>query len=641
MNSDEIIIALVGQPNSGKSTLFNVVSGFFVDTGNFPGTTIKYTKTTVNVDGTVISLIDLPGIYSITSFDPAEKITRDFLLSEKVDVAINVVDTSLLARSLELTLQLLEMRIPMVVALNMYDEAEKKGTEIDIQKLKNLTGLEMFPVVAVKSSGIKEVFRAAVKLTQKNYKPILPVYDRDVEECIAKIEERYPPRLKELLKVNSRFAIIRLLEMDEEYEKFALMADPEFLNFVKTMRNELAEFHNWPEESVFSSHRHAIVLDLFEKVATVKSREKKPVHEIINDFIINPIGGIAVILISLLLLFSASFFLGNLFSSLIEAPLYMVKTAVTSPAAGIIRSILEGLFDGFAGGFGIVIPYLVPLLLLFALYEDSGLLTRISFMVDGILHRFGLHGKSVLPLLLGYGCNVPAIMATRTLESERDRLLTILLAPFIVCSARTVVILALVGKYLGVIAVLFVYLLNIAVTLVISRILSRYRSETTTGIIMDVPPLRLPYPKIVFKKVWMKLYDFLLFAWPIIIISSLALSILNYVGIDSIINQVLSPITTFLLKLPEEAGITLFLGIFRKELTLIMLNSALHTRDVSSILSNGQLWVLTIFIVFYIPCLATITTTIKEAGIKIAGVSVLLNLTVAIVISALFAMIVV
>lgn len=641
MNSDEIVIALVGQPNSGKSTLFNVVSGFFVDTGNFPGTTIKYTKTTVNVDGTVISLIDLPGIYSITSFDPAEKITRDFLLSEKVDVAINVVDTSLLARSLELTLQLLEMRIPMVVALNMYDEAEKKGTEIDIEKLKNLTGLEMFPVVAVKSLGIKEVFRAAVKFTQKNYKPILPVYDRDVEECIAKIEEKYPPRLKELLKVNSRFVIIRILEMDEEYEKFALMADPEFLNFVKTMRNELAEFHNWPEESVFSSHRHAIVLDLFEKVATVKSREKKPVREIIDDFIINPIGGIVVILISLLLLFSASFFLGNLFSSLIEAPLYIVKTAVTSPASGIIRSILEGLFDGFAGGFGIVIPYLVPLLLLFALYEDSGLLTRISFMVDGILHRFGLHGKSVLPLLLGYGCNVPAIMATRTLESERDRLLTILLAPFIVCSARTVVILALVGKYLGVIAVLFVYLLNIAVTLVISRILSRYRSETTTGIIMDVPPLRLPYPEIVFKKVWMKLYDFLLFAWPIIIISSLALSILNYVGIDSIINQALSPITTFLLKLPEEAGITLFLGIFRKELTLIMLNSALHTRDVSSILSNGQLWVLTIFIVFYIPCLATITTTIKEAGIKIAGVSVLLNLMVAIVISALFAMILV
>ncbi len=584
-------------------------------------------------EGRTIRLIDLPGTYSISSHDMAEKQARDYLLSGNADVIINVLDASLLERSLELTMQLLEMNIPMVIGLNMFDEAQAKGIEIDLAKLNALTGCKACPLVAVEGSGVRELFEAAFSAALEEFKPVKPVYDRDVEECIADITLRYPEHLRDSLDMDDRFVIIRLLEMDEEFERTVGKSDEPFLHYVIEKRRQLAEMHNWPESGVFASHRHAYVFDLFEQVAVVRHKHGHDIRETIDRFIINPIGGFVAIVGLLFFMFFASFKMGDFISGLIEAPLDALRLKLTGMTGGLAAVAVSGLYDGLVSGVGIVLPYLVPLLILLAILEDSGLLPRIAFMVDGILHRFGLHGKSAVPIILGYGCNVPAIMAARGLEYERDRVLTMLIIPFIACSARTVIILALAGKYLGPVYTTAIYAGNIMVALAVSFALSRLQKDMSPGIIMDVPPLRRPYPGLVASKVWWRLREFLTFAWPVIVVSSLALAFISHVGLDKPVNALLAPVTSGILSLPDQTGITLFLGIFRKELTLLMLNQALDTADVSTILTHGQILVLVVFTVLYIPCVATISTLWKEGGWKVALYSIALNTTVALVVA--------
>lgn len=633
----EITVALVGQPNCGKSTMFNAVAGFRVNTANFPGTTVSFTETRVKFEGTAIRLIDLPGTYAISSYDLAEKVARDYLLAGKADVIVNVVDASMLSRSLELTLQLVEMNVPMVVALNMVDEAQRKGVEIDAGKLAELIGVSACPVVAVHGSGIDELFREVIRGAGAPYRPVKPVYDRDVEQCIAEILAAYPAALRDTVPIDERFVVIRLLEMDEEFERLAGGVDAGFLRFVRERRRLLAEMHDWPETSVFASHRHALVLDLYEKVATLKRRGRTGVRERIDRFITNPVGGLLVVLSSFFLLFYVSFRVGDIIAGLIKGPFDSLREILQGLGAGLLPALLSGLADGMEAGTGIVLPYLVPLLVLLALYEDTGFLPRVAFMVDGLLHRVGLHGKSVVPIILGYGCNVPAIMATRNIESARDRTLAMLVIPFITCSARTVVILALAGKFLGAAWTTAIYLGSIAIAFGVSFVLSRINIHLSPGIIMEVPPLRRPYAGIIAKKVWLRIYEFLVFAWPVLVIASVALSVLSFVGIDETINRALSPLTEYVLRLPANTGIALFLGIFRKELALLMLFSALGTADVSTVLTRPQILVVVVFTTLYIPCLATLTTLWKEDGWKTCLLSTALNLGVALLVAGVIA----
>lgn len=685
----EITIALAGQPNCGKSTIFNAVAGFKVQTGNFAGTSVSYTETRVHFAGRSFRLIDLPGTYSISSHDLAEQVARDYLLSGAADVIINVADASLLSRSLEFTLQLIETGIPLVVGLNMIDEARHKGIEIDTKAFKELTDVAAFPVIGVQGRGIDDLFRAALDLADQRRKaagdgvkaqsphvpelpdghfhqnghhsgphhghhhgqhhghhhgaphlalsPLGPVYDRDVEACLADIAARYPEALRAALPIGERFVAIRLLEMDELFESRVRAVAPDFLDYVLARRKELAELHGWPERSVFASHRHALVLDLYEQVARVRVRRRTDWREKLDALISSPIGGLAVILGSFAGLFYVSFFLGDALAELLSVPFDALQHLIEALGPGLGASLLSGLVDGLASGAGIALPYLVPLLFLLAIYEDTGFLPRIAFMVDGLLHRVGLHGKSVVPLILGYGCNVPAIMAARNLENERDRKLTLLLIPFVTCSARTVVILALAGKFLGAGPVVAIYLGTMALTLAISFVLSRFNVHLAPGLIMDVPPLRRPYLHIIWKKVWLRLYEFLVFAWPIVIVASVALSLLTYIGIDRPINALFAPFTQGLLNLPPAVGIALFLGIFRKELALLMLTAALGVTDVSSVLSHQQILTLVVFSTLYIPCFATLTMLVKEGGWRTAFYSATLNFSVALVAAAIVA----
>ncbi len=628
---DEIVIALAGQPNCGKSTLFNAVAGFKVDVGNFAGTSVAFAETRVTFQGRRIRLVDLPGTYSISSHDLAEKVARDFLLSGEVDALINVVDASMLSRSLEFTLQLVEMRLPMVMCLNMMDEAQRKGMEIDTSRLEELLGVPVRTAVAVVGTGIDEVFRQAIRACDRaGSAPIEPCYDRDIEDALARLLAEYPDSVRSALPLSERFVILRLLEKDEDFERKVQVASPEFLARAGEERRRLAERDGRAEPLALGSHRHSLVLDLYEKVVRHRRGNVLGTREKVDRFIIHPIGGAITVVGSLLLTFFLAFFLGNAIAGVVDVPFGALRASIQALPSGVGPAILLGLFEGVVAGAGIVLPYLVPLLVLLAIFEDTGLLPRIAFMVDGILHRVGLHGSSVVPLILGYGCNVPSIMATRTLENPRDRFVTMMVAPFVTCSARSVVIIALAGKYLGVLVTVGLYLFGGLVSMAVSYSLTRSKRRKSLGVIMEVPPLRRPYPKIVARKVWLRLREFVMMAWPVLILSSIALSLLSYAGTDATINRLLSPLTASWLHLPVAVGIPLFLGLFRKELTLVMLGAALGTDAIGTVLSSGQIFVLVIFTMLYVPCVATLAAQWREGGWRTAVASFALNLGVSV-----------
>ncbi len=629
-------IALIGQPNSGKSTVFNNLAGYKTLTGNFPGTTVSYTISTTRFWGEEIELIDLPGIYSLSYTDITEKVARDFLLKERVDVVIDVADASVLSRSLELTLQLLELGIPLVLCLNMIDEARRKGLEIDYLKLSQILGIPVIPTTAVRGIGIGELMRAATKRAQPRGIPLR--FHKDIEEAIEEVEKTLSQDLLERLKLPSRFLAIRLLEGEAEFVDIVKQFPngEKILKTVREISEEIERSHGVPVSVVLSSERHALSLNIFEQVARLLHPPEERIDDILDRYIMHPIVGYLLLLFVLGTFFLFIFTLGNLISGYVLLPFNKLKD-ILSPLSGknVVFSLLGGIVDGISGGLGIVIPYLLPLLFLLSLLEDIGYLPRVAYLLDGFFHRMGLHGSSVIPFIMGYGCNVPALMATRVLESPFDRLLAGLLITFIPCSARSVVILALVGAYLGPLYAFSLYLFNLIVIALLGKTLRGLATFPLEAFIMDIPTYKLPPLRQVWKKTYFRLYEFLIFAWPLIIIASVIMGFLSFYKVDNILNALLSPLTVGALGLPRAVGVTLFFGIFRKELTLILLVDALGTTHITTVLSPLQILVFTVFVLFYIPCVSYIVAMWRELGGRYTLVAVILSLFVATLLASL------
>ncbi|HOU53834.1 MAG TPA: ferrous iron transport protein B [Myxococcota bacterium] len=630
-------VALVGQPNCGKSTLFNALAGFKANTGNFPGTSIRYTRSLVSVGGQSLEVVDLPGTYSLTPRDAAEEVTRRFLEQGRADAVIAVLDASVLSRSLELLLEVLEMGLPTVVALNMMDEAARKGVEVDPAALEALLGVPVVPTVATRGKGVVAVILKALGQTMRPGSGRPPTYDRDVEESLGRLAAEVPPGLAESVGRTPRSLAIRLLEGDF-WEVQRLGGHPESAGLLEAAARErrlLAEMHGWPEDTVFGSHRHAMAVDLFEKVATVRPRRRRSRRERLDDWIMHPVLGLLLAVGVFAGLFGVSFYFGNFLSEVVAGPFdRIVEAAVPGADRGLSASLIRGFLQGVSGGVGIVLPYLLPLLLILSLLEDVGYLPRAAFLVDGLLHRVGLHGKSVIPLILGYGCNVPGIYGTRILESHRDRVLTALLVPLTACSARTVVILALVGATMGPWWALGVYGINILVTALAARGMSALAPGQVTGLLMDIPPYRLPPLGAVAKKVWFRVREFLVQAWPILVAASMVLGLLEWMGVEQGVNRVLAPVTTGLLGLPEAVGVTLFFGILRKELALVMTFQALGTQHPAEVMTPVQLLTFTLFLTFYVPCVSTLAAQVREVGPRWTTVGVLLSTGIALAVAA-------
>ncbi|HDD35346.1 MAG TPA: ferrous iron transport protein B [Candidatus Desulfofervidus auxilii] len=606
---------LVGQPNCGKSTIFNYISGYKAVTANFPGTTVKYTASKLYINGNLCECVDLPGTYSLIAADAAEEEARRYLLTQKIDVIINVVDASILSRGLELTLELLELCRPMVVALNMVDEAEKKGIHVDDKKLANILKVPVVKTIAYTGQGLTELLRTALMVYKKKIIGVLPVLSKDVEDVVMSVVERVKDVTKGL-NIPPRFLALKLLERDHEFENIVLKSYPELSLFVKEAQKKLEEGHGRPPDVVVSSERHALAMHIYEKVVKILRIPKPDIRDRIDDVLMHRFAGYIFLFLIFYIFFNLIFKIG----SHVEEPLMnlfdilLIKTKSLFPSP-LVKTIVEGAIQGIAGGVAIVLPYLVPFFIGLALLEDSGYLPRVAFLLDSFMHRIGLHGKSVIPLLLGYGCSVPAVMATRVLESERDRFITATLSTLIPCSARTVIILGLVSYYLGPNYALGLYVVNIFVVGISGKVLTYLYPEITPGLILEVPKYHLPSFRSIFVKSWYRIKEFIIIAWPILIIGSIILSILQFFHLDNVINTLCSPVT-FLLGLPTVVGTTLIFGILRKELSLIMLLQALGTKEVLYVMTKGQILTFTVFVIFYIPCLATIAALWREIGAR-------------------------
>ncbi len=624
-------IALLGQPNCGKSTIFNSVAGYKAITSNFPGKTVTYTVSKMTFQGTTSEIVDLPGTYSLTSFDSAELETRKYLLREDIDVVINVIDASLLGRGLELTLQLLELNLPTVICLNMIDEAEGKGIIIDDEKLSATLGVPVVKTVALKGLGLDHLFKTVIEMGSN---PILGkslTFSKDVEDVIEElIDELKVNDFEQKFKVPMRLLAIKLLENDQYFVEEVKKFDAKFIKKVKNGQDKLEQCRARSSDVVISSERHHLSMDIYESVVTI-TKPKIHIKNYLDNVFMHPILGYISLIAILYLFFNFVFYLGNMIEDPMLDFFYQFIPAIEAKLGHnpLLFNIVSGVIQGIAGGIAIVLPYLFPFLLGLAFLEDVGYLPRVAFLMDAFLHRIGLHGKAIIPLILGYGCTVPAIMATRILESERDRFIASILTTMIPCAARITIIFGLVAFYLGPKAAMFVYILNIVVVAISGKILSRMMPEITPGMIMEIPSYHIPSIKVLLSKVWLRMKEFIVVAWPLLIVGSIALSLLQYWKLESFINKLISPVT-LLLGLPVAVGVTLIFGILRKELSMIMLVQALGVTNISLVMSAAQIMTFTIFVLFYVPCAATIAVLMKEIGGKRTAFATIFTFIIAI-----------
>jgi ferrous iron transport protein B len=616
---------LAGQPNAGKSTIFNSVAGYRSATANFPGSSVTFFTSKAMILGREVEVVDLPGIYSLISSEEDAGKAETYLLEEQYDLIINVVDASRLGRSLELTLQLLELEKPVIVALNMMDEATRGGMEVNVEALSQQLGVPVVATVGRRGLGLKDLFRVALRHA---YTGDLEV-EEAVEQVVSTLEESDID-----LTMPGRFAGQKLLERDPHFERLVYGPHPELKTKVRAVATVLQKAHGWSADQVISGSRHAVA-HCIEEASVTHTRPKLGWREWADRVLLSPYFGGPVMVAILAVLFWVVFKVGQR----LEAPLVdvtgrlQVILAGALPPETLLGTVAAGVLTGIAGGVAIVLPYLLPFLIGLAILEDTGYLPRMAYILDNFMHRIGLHGKSVLPLILGYGCSVPAIMAARILPS-RDRRITAVLASFIPCSARTVVIFGLVAAYMGPWWALFIYLVNLVLIVLLGNILARKMKGAPPGLILEIPELQVPSLTTLVAKTWLTLKEFITIAWPLLVVSSVVLGLLEWAHSADAVNALLSPLTVLVLGLPAAVGMTLVFGILRKELTLVMLVQAMGTTHLNMVLTDGQMLTFTLFVVFYVPCVATIAVMARELGWRdtalISGFSVVVAVVVAV-----------
>jgi ferrous iron transport protein B len=626
-----LTLVLAGQPNCGKSTLFNEVAGYRSVASNFPGATVSYTRGEVRLLDRTVALADLPGVYSLTSFDPASRETQKYLLSGSADVIVNVVDASVLPRSLELTLQLLELEKPLVVCLNMMDEAERKGIRVDPAALSLRLGVPVVPCVASRGRGVRRLFGEAIRAARRSVRDrSLPV-SRDVERVIQSLHRRLAAEPPGTFSVPPRLLAVKLLENDPDFLRFVPGAA--LRREAARLRRRLQAAHGRTADAVIAAERHALSMDLAES----SSRVEKPARswrDRLDDALMHPVWGYACLAGFLWLFFQGVFRAGTL----IEGPLLEAFARISvhlsggSAGASPWGAAASGALLGVGGGIAVVVPFLVPFLFGLAFLEDAGYLPRVAFLLDAFMHRIGLHGIAVIPAVMGYGCNVPAVMAVRILESPRDRFIASVIASGVPCSARMVVVFGLVGAAFGPLAAFGVYALNLAVLGAAAAGISRLLPEAVPGMLLEIPALRLPALRSLWVKTWLRLKDFVFYAWPLLIAGSALLAVLQALGGTDPLNGALRPLTAWL-GLPRELGLPLVFGLLRKELSLIMLSQALGSGGPLHGLTPDQAVVYTVFVVFYVPCLGTLGVLWRQIGRSraaiVTGLSLALSLVVA------------
>ncbi len=538
---DKVInVALVGNPNCGKTSIFNHASNSRERVGNYGGVTVDAKLARFIQNDYQFNIVDLPGTYSITHYTPEELYVRNYIFNETPDVVINVVDSSNLERNLFLSTQLIDMDIKVVIALNMFDELEKREDRFDYSTLGKMMGIPIVPTVGTQGRGIKELFDTVIEVFHDQHPFVRHIhinYGKELEQSIVAVQSliKKPDNYHLTDLISSRFLSIKLLENDKQSEERIeqLNNHQEIISTTRSEQERLIKGMNDEVETIIADARYAFIAGALKE--TLKpGRSKKWEHvNIIDTFLLNKVFAFPVFLGFMWLMFYATFYVGQYPMEWIEMLVSFIGEQVNSTMPdGMLKDLLV---DGIIGGVGGVIVFLPNILILFffiSLMEDTGYMARVAFIMDKLMHKIGLHGRSFIPLLMGFGCNVPAIMATRTIENRNDRLLTMLINPFMSCSARLPVYLLIIGAFFpthpG--TVLFsMYAIGILLAIIVAIIFKKtlFKSEESP-FVMELPPYRVPTMRNSIKHMWFKTRQYLHKMGGIILVASIIIWALSY-----------------------------------------------------------------------------------------------------------------
>jgi len=620
MAQRQLTITLAGNANVGKSVIFNQLTGLSQIVGNWPGKTVERAEGTLYFKGYKIRVIDLPGIYSLSTFSMEEIVSRDYIAVEKPDVIINVVDASALERNLYFTLQLLELEAPLIIDLNQVDFAAKKGMRLDVERLSEALGVPVVATVAVTGSGIDKMLSTVIDVTSGDEKlnPLKVRYGKEIEKRVEALEKLVSDKLSQLCTVYpARWIAVKLLERDADvsgklknYEK-----GKEVLNLAERLAVELEKIHGETSPVVMASERYGLASKIAKEVTVVEAPPKISLEQKLDAVTTNKILGYPILVTIVASMFALIFVGGNFLIAglefLFENLLFYVEKVLSLLLPEVVVSLInDGVLAGVVAGITIALPYIVPFYIILALLEDSGYLPRAAFLMDNLMHKIGLHGKAFIPLMLGYGCSVPACIGCRIMETERERFLAGFVVVLIPCAARTVIILGLVGRFVGLQAALALYVFDLVLVFILGRIAFKALPGEPVGLIMEMPPYKKPSIKNILMKTWSRTKDFVYMALPIIVVGSVTIEALALSGFMNYVVEAASPLMSSWLGLPPETGIPLVFGILRKELTLILLSELIPLESLTSI----QMIVFSLVTMIYIPCIATIAACMREFG---------------------------
>ncbi|MBN1263051.1 MAG: ferrous iron transport protein B [Candidatus Pacebacteria bacterium] len=611
----ELNIVLAGNANVGKSVIFNHLTGLHQHIGNWPGKTIEKAEGTLHYRGYTINVLDLPGIYSLSTYSTEEIIARDYIASQKPDFIINVVDATHLERNLIFTWQLLELKKPMVLALNMVNLLKEKGIEIDIKKLEKALKIPVVPTAAIYGKGITEILNQGIRSIKRKRATTDPIkYGKEMEEKIGWLTER----MAEISSVYpKRWLAIKLLEKDKIIEKLFEKKNSEILEQAKIFRSELKKVHGHDPSIMIADERCHLVSQVVKEAVRVTEPQATGLNERLDNITCHKILGFPTMIFILGLVFLSVFQFGNRLSYLLEKLSFGWEKWYEGMFGVSLWTYLGwSVAESAFALIQIALPYIFPFYFLLFFLEDWGYLARVAFLMDNFMHKVGVHGKACIPLMLGFGCNVPACLACRIMETRRERFITGVLTTFIPCSAVSVIIIGLVGKFIGLSWALGLYGIAFLTIFVLGKLVSKILPGEATELIMEMPDYKIPHFRTVILQTWFRLKEFIVIAGPVVIISGIVIRMIRFTDWLTAVADWLSPITVNWLGLPAITGVLLIFGILRKELILVMLAALLGTADFSQILSPRQMVTLALVSMFYFPCLATFAAFRKEFGLK-------------------------
>ena len=637
----DFIFVLAGNPNVGKSSIFNRLTGMGVVTANYPGKTVELNMAATTFKDLRIGIIDLPGSYALGAVSEDQWVARRAVLDSEPDAAIMILDATNLARNLYMTLQFIDLGIPMVAALNLIDEAEKRNIITDTEKLSQLLGIPVVPTIATTGQGLDELVEKAVEVAGNKYEIKYHVhYGTDIEVNIRRLEDLLS---KYDFGISPRALALLLLEEDAEFiELVGKHAQGSFLlEEVKKTSLDIRKKHGEKTPMRIARERHGLA-------GTIASQVQGDVTPAASDklwaYTTSPLTGIPLLIGVLAVIFTFLFYGGNilstLFSELWAAYLSPVIDGTIFSVFGsghIGKTLIWGFDAGILAALAVGIPYVLTFYFLLAFLEDSGYLNSVAFLTDRLMHKFGLHGRAIIPLVAGAGCNVPAIIGTRVLTTMRERTIASTLITLIPCSARTAVILGAVSLFVGWKPAVAIYVIVLGLVFLVGIGLNRVMPGSSSGLVMEMFPFRSPLLSSILKKTWHRFKDFVFVAFPIVLVGSLVLGALYETGYLWALAAPLSPVVGGWLGLPAVAGLTLIFAVLRKELALQLLVTLAIVKygggagNLLLFMKPAQLFVYALVNTIYIPCAATIAVLGRELGWKRALGIMAFTITLAII----------